>query len=240
MAQGANTNGQSQPVYLTNADGSPGGGSAGPQPATGSTSVTPASDGAAFPVVGNVASGTADSGAPVKIGGRAMATAPAALTNGQRADAWYNLNGAQANFLTDAAGALVTILAPNSDARAIANTLPVLNFNHHFNGATWDRARGDITGAWTHSPPATVSTALSGTIATSGGTAAIAMTNTTRTEVINSSTGTLWASWGTPAVNGAGSFQILTGGSYSADRVAGTLTLLSTAAAQPYTVNRFS
>jgi len=82
---------------------------------------------------------------------------------------------------------------------------------------------------------------LSGTITASGGTVPIAVTNTTRTEVINPSTATLWASWGTPAVNGAGSFQINAGGSYSPpDRTAGTLTLLSTAAAQPYTVNRFS
>lgn len=85
------------------------------------------------------------------------------------------------------------------------------------------------------------SSSFSGTIATSGGTAQIAITNTTRSEVLNPSSGTLWASWGAPAVNGAGSFPILAGGSYGPpDRTAGTLTLLSTAANQPYTVNRFS
>lgn len=87
----------------------------------------------------------------------------------------------------------------------------------------------------------TASSALSGTIATSGGTAAITMTNTTRSEVINPSTGVLWASWGTPGVNAAGSFPINPAGSYNPpDRAGGTLTLLSTSASQPYTVNRFS
>jgi hypothetical protein len=88
--------------------------------------------------------------------------------------------------------------------------------------------------------PSTVSTAASGTIATSGGTAPIAMTNATRTEVLNPSTATLWASFSTPGVNASGSFPINPGGSYVAERVAGTLTLLSTAANQPFTVNRFS
>lgn len=85
------------------------------------------------------------------------------------------------------------------------------------------------------------SSSLSGTITASGGTAAIVVTNTTRTEILNPSTGTLWASWGTPAVNGAGSFPINAGGTFGApDKTAGTLTLLSTAANQPYTVNRYS
>jgi len=89
-------------------------------------------------------------------------------------------------------------------------------------------------------PANAVSSALSGTIATSGGTAAIPFVNTARQEVLNSSTATLWASWGTPAVNGAGSFPIAPGGAFATDRTAGTLTLLSTAATQPYTVNRYS
>ncbi|WP_398457408.1 hypothetical protein [Sphingomonas albertensis] len=118
---------------------------------------------------------------------------------------------------------------------------PLVTAGSYYNGTVLVRAAGDVTGAWTHSPPSTVSSALSGTIASSGGTASIVMTNATRTEVINPSAGTLWASWGTPAVNGAGSFPITAGSSYSPpDRSAGTLTLLSTATTQPYTVNRFS
>jgi len=85
------------------------------------------------------------------------------------------------------------------------------------------------------------SSSVSGSIAASGSTAAVQITNTTRSEIINPSAATLWASWGTPAINGVGSFPIVAGGSYNPpDRTAGTLTLLSTAANQPYTVNRFS
>lgn len=89
--------------------------------------------------------------------------------------------------------------------------------------------------------PANVAdSSLSGTIAASGGTTSIAFVNTARQEVINPSTATLWARWGgVPAVNGAGSFPIAPGGSFSTDRTAGTLQLLSTAASQSYTVNRY-
>lgn len=86
----------------------------------------------------------------------------------------------------------------------------------------------------------TVSNSLSGTIVTSGGTQTIPFIANARQEVINSSTGTLWASWGTVAVNGAGSFPIAPAGSFTTDRTTGTLTLLSTAANQPYTVNRYT
>lgn len=58
-------NSASDPVFVQ----AVGGGASGPQPAAGSQSVTPATDSQPFPVVGNVAAGSADGGAPVKIGG---------------------------------------------------------------------------------------------------------------------------------------------------------------------------
>lgn len=90
--------------------------------------------------------------------------------------------------------------------------------------------------------PSTADGSQSGTIAASGGTANVTFVNTARQEVLNPSTGTLWARWGgVPAVNGAGSFPIAAGGSYAPGfGVAGTLQLLSTAASQTYTVNRFA
>ncbi len=134
--------------------------------------------------------------------------------------------------------------ADTSDgAAALSSSIPALRVLArctYLNGTTWDRCRGDLAGAWMHAPPATVSSALSGSITTSGGTTAIALTNATRTEIINPSATALWASYGTPAVNGAGSFKIAPDGTYTVDRAAGTLTLLSTAAAQPYTINRFT
>lgn len=79
-----------------------------------------------------------------------------------------------------------------------------------------------------------------GTIAASGGTVQVFFVNTADTEIVNPSTATLWGSWGTPTVNGANSYPIAPGGSYRPpNRVAGTFTLLATAANQTYTVTRF-
>lgn len=87
-----------------------------------------------------------------------------------------------------------------------------------------------------------VTTTQSGTIAASGGTASVTFTTTSRQEVINPSAATLWAAWGAaPVVNGAGSFPIVPNGSYAPGQgIGGTLQLLSTAATQTYTVNRFA
>lgn len=46
-------------------------------------------------VQGNVASGVADAGSPIKIGGLAEATTPSAVTDGQRVNAWFDLSGRQ-------------------------------------------------------------------------------------------------------------------------------------------------
>lgn len=186
-------------------------------------------------VQGNVASGVADVGNPVKVGGEYLATAPV-FTNGMRTDLQTSPNGSV--FVDLGRGS--NNRSPTADALAAATGLNTYSQNAYFNGTAWDRQKGDVTGAWSHAPANTVSTALSGTIATSGATVAIAFTNTTRQEIINPSTATIWASWGTPAVNGAGSFPINSGGSFSTDRTAGTLTLLSTIATQAFTVNRYS
>ncbi|UZK69574.1 hypothetical protein OKW76_00345 [Sphingomonas sp. S1-29] len=148
--------------------------------------------------------------------------------------------------LVDNTGAtpLITSNYPAVDGWIGGTVSPVLatgSFGMAFNGTTWDRVRGDTSGAWTHAPQNTVSGALSGTIATTGGTASIPFINTARQEVHNPSSAILWASWaGAPTPNGAGSFQIAAGASYSTDRTTGTLQLLSTADAQSYTVHRFS
>ena len=217
------------PVWLADDDGNPAAlGATGAQPAASSQSVTPASDGSAF---------------PVNQGGIASSSRPAAGTAGQRVNAYFRLTGEQVIMPSFSSGNLFFEDSYNSDNKPGlgGSYLGVISYPVVYDGTNCQRTRGDITGTWTHSPASAASTALSGTISASGGTAAITMTNTTRTEVINPSTGTLWASWGTPAVNGAGSFPITAGSSYSPpDRSAGTLTLLSTAATQPYTVNRFS
>ncbi len=83
--------------------------------------------------------------------------------------------------------------------------------------------------------PVTVSTALSQNVT---GIIGLALDGTaTLVEIINSSSGTLWARWNAdPAVNGVGSFPIVAGGSYSPPIYAtGTLKLIGTN--QPVTVH---
>lgn len=46
-------------------------------------------------VVGTVAHGSADAGKPVKVGGKANSSTPAAVSSGQRVDAWFDLYGRQ-------------------------------------------------------------------------------------------------------------------------------------------------
>jgi hypothetical protein len=187
-------------------------------------------------IQGNVASGALDAGNPVKVGGEYLSTAPV-FTTGMRTDLQTSANGSV--FVDLGRGS--NNRSPTADALAAATGLNTYSQNAYFNGTAWDRQRGDLTGAWSHAPANTASTALSGTIATAGATATVAFINTVRQEVINPSAAPLWASWGaTPTVNGAGSFQIAPGATFATDRTAGTLTLLSTVATQTYTVNRYS
>lgn len=103
--------------------------------------------------VGNVASGAADSGNPVKVGGRYDSVLPT-LTSGQRGDLQLGSRGSL-NVSLMAANSTASISATgNSDALspvgAILNVAPLT-----FNGSTWDRARGDATGgAWVQGPAA--------------------------------------------------------------------------------------
>ncbi len=117
---------------------------------TGATSlsVVPASDG--FAVAGDVASGSADSGNPVKVGARYNSTLPT-FTNGQRGDLQVGTRGSL-NVqlkLNDSATAFTSF---SSGSDALANTslngLNVQAFNVVFNGTTWDRLRGDTGGAY--------------------------------------------------------------------------------------------
>lgn len=172
--------------------------------------------------------------------GRYNASLPT-FTDGQFGTLAMSPKGALQVMQVDSGGTPVQLTDQGSDGLP-SNLVAAFSstFGRVFNGTTWDRARGDVTGTWVHAPQNTVSSALSGTIAASGAIVAIPFVATSRQEVINPSTAAIWASWGTPGVNGAGSFQISPGGSFSTDRTSGTLTLLSTTTTQPYTVNRYS
>jgi hypothetical protein len=196
-------------------------------------------------VQGATPAGSAPVGNPVPNGCVIAAATPPTNTAGntafslcdQRGDFRVRLIGSTAAAPTDSATTVTFTNSSISNSETSNTPLGVAPFL--WSGSAYFSQRGDATGGFVHAPPSTV-TQGGGTIASSGGTAALTFTNTTDGEVINPSTGTLWASWGTPTVNGANSFPITSGSSYRPpSRVAGTLTLLSTAASQTYTFNKF-
>lgn len=122
---------------------------------------------------GNQASGVTDAGNPLKIGGRAQSTAPTAVTDGQRVNAWYGLRGQTVATLADISGNLLlgqgtmaasipVTFASNQSALSVDSELPaaaaladatanptvpgVGAFLVGYNGTTWDRVRTANTG----------------------------------------------------------------------------------------------
>lgn len=95
--------------------------------------------------VGDIAHDSADSGKPLKIGGYAVGSGgPTAVAAGDRANAWLTLKGQQ----------VAAIVSTNAVTDAIAGTAPNTTndlFNAvmgvaptRFNGASWDRERGNV------------------------------------------------------------------------------------------------
>lgn len=109
-------------------------------------------------VQGNVASGVADSGNPVKVGGIVETAALPTFADGDRANLTLTNGGA----LLSAVAGLAT---PAADGRSNSDVIHPLGMNSGnvvstvrsglstanmvFNGATWDRQRGDTTGTHT-------------------------------------------------------------------------------------------
>lgn len=98
------------------------------------------------PSVGNVASGTVDSGAPLKIGGKYNATLPT-FTDGQRADVQTTANGVVLTTITQGS-TTANVGLVTSDGSGNASALYVNTRGQVFNGTTWDRARGDTNGVY--------------------------------------------------------------------------------------------
>lgn len=102
-------------------------------------------------VQGNVASGATDSGNPVKMGGYASSGAPTAVSAGQRANVWLGLNGQTIVGTYGATGADGIANTVGYFLTATSASAPLTVGNTVFNGATWDRQRGDINGLVTQS-----------------------------------------------------------------------------------------
>lgn len=105
-----------------------------------------------YVVVGNVASGVADSGAPVKVGG-VYNTTPPTLTNGQRGDLQLGSRGSLNVTLVSQDGTASQVyVAANADAVAAptnATRMQIVTLPFVFNGTTFDRQRGDTNGTYT-------------------------------------------------------------------------------------------
>lgn len=97
------------------------------------------------PVEGNVASGTTDSGNPVKVGGVFNTTSPSPST-GQRVDLQVASRGSlYVNVKSDVDANLSRILTAASDAAPTSDTgLLVNNRNFNFDGTQFTRQRGDV------------------------------------------------------------------------------------------------
>lgn len=122
--------------------------------------VTSASTGAANSganagqVQGNVASGALDSGNPVKIGGVYRSTSPN-LTDGQRGD----LQMAPSGSVYVSLGRDTAYMTQAADGSGTGSTgITAAAYNRVFNGISWDRQRGDTTGAYFVATPTANST----------------------------------------------------------------------------------
>lgn len=92
-------------------------------------------------VDGLVASGVADAGNPLKVGGVYNTTQPT-LTNGQRGDAQLSTRSAFLTSIVDRDGTIGWALSSNNgDNQANVSALPSLAQNRIFNASNWDRQR---------------------------------------------------------------------------------------------------
>ena len=127
--------------------------SLGIKTAAASLSVAPASD-ANFVTIGNVASGAADSLAPVKVGGKYNLT-NIVLTDGQRGDLQLSSGGALLTVAGGISGLAFITTTTNSDTVAVVSgsnrVAEVASINYGFDGTQMVRLRGDTNGLVTQS-----------------------------------------------------------------------------------------
>jgi hypothetical protein len=116
---------------------------------TGQVTANPGtSDG---PVVhGNVAHDAVDTGNPIKIGGKAKLTAPTAVADGDRVDAWLDRLGRMTISIADSSGSwkaepMDTTSNGHSNG---TNALPVINYPYIWDGTLWRRQTGNADGTY--------------------------------------------------------------------------------------------
>lgn len=132
--------------------GTPAGGVASVQGVSGGTNL-PVSQATASSlnaaVVGNVASGSADSGDGVKVAGVYNTTFPT-VTNTQRVDWQTTQRGFGIVAIGDASSAFVADVSNSpGDSTSFSNTLQTINENYLYNGTNYDRMRAANSAAGT-------------------------------------------------------------------------------------------
>lgn len=118
--------------------------------------------GASSVVVGNAASGAADSGNPVKVGG-VFVSVPASLGDGARSNLLVDSRGnlstlVKGSTVTGVDGVLNTALTSVtafSSGFAANAVMPLATVGYNFNGSTLDRPRGDTAGTYAVDAPST-------------------------------------------------------------------------------------
>lgn len=108
-------------------------------------------------VSGNSPAGTADTGAPVKVGGVYNSTLPT-YTTGQRGDLQISARGVLFSTIASPSGGTAQVSSNSGDATPAQSALFVINQGAVFNGTNWDRARGDTFGAWVVDAPSSAAT----------------------------------------------------------------------------------
>ena len=113
------------------------------------TALSSATDSVTSVSAGNVAHDAVDAGNPVKIGGYGGDTAKAAVQNGDRVDALFNaigqlqISSGSYDGTAGADGRNVAGLGTRSSTMAAGSVVPLGVASFAFNGATWDRRRGN-------------------------------------------------------------------------------------------------
>ena len=165
-------------------------------------------------VVGNVAAGAADSGAPVKVGGKNNTTLPT-YADGQRGDLQIGTRGSLN----------VTLFAPNStsglqvatpaDTTGLATQLMTYSLPALYNGASLDRGRA-INGALA-AGTGTAAVAIAPTSASAAGITPVVSTAAEATRVLKASAGNLYSVYAVNLTATAGFLLILNTTSAPAD-----------------------
>lgn len=92
---------------------------------------------------GGVASGSADTGNPIKVAG-VYNTTPPTLTNGQRGDLQVGNRGTLNVQLVDGNGTNLSTVSNTADAGNLTNAFKVQSLSKLYNGTTSDLQRGNV------------------------------------------------------------------------------------------------